>query len=156
VALFADGRCRICGGGFPAQRRAGHLEYHAELFDLYAPQRAERARRLHEREEDIGWRLVCETSGMPPHDRRKLDRHIARHGLVGVPTDGGMRVESAALAQDVALPWQTPRTRNLGMKVVRLRRRGLVPMAIADMIGKSDPVVRRYLREAKEAGLLAA
>jgi hypothetical protein len=52
-------------------------------------------------------------------------------------------------------PWGTPRKRLLGERIVALRKDGMVPLAIADRLRKSDVVVRRYLREAEAAGLLA-
>jgi hypothetical protein len=51
--------------------------------------------------------------------------------------------------------WDTPRKRALGDRIVRLRKAGMGPMAIADRLGKSDVIVRRYLRQAQQAGLLA-
>jgi DNA-binding transcriptional regulator LsrR (DeoR family) len=40
------------------------------------------------------------------------------------------------------------------MKIVGLASDGMMPAAIADRLGKSDVVVRRYLREAVAAGLV--
>jgi len=47
----------------------------------------------------------------------------------------------------------TAKTCNLGLKIVALPC-GRPAMTIADLLGKSDRVVRRDLREAKAAGLL--
>jgi hypothetical protein len=44
--------------------------------------------------------------------------------------------------------WATPKKAALGAWIVHLHEDGLVPMAIADRLGKSDRVVRKYLLEA--------
>jgi hypothetical protein len=43
----------------------------------------------------------------------------------------------------------------LGRRILALYGQGRLPSAIADTLGKNEPVVRGYLREAEAAGLLA-
>ena len=122
-----------------------------------------------------GARLVCETRGMPNVSERRLARHEHLYGAAGVEellphlglsrtdeshlaTSGGMRPvarRSSELDRSPSEPWKTTKTWNLGRKILALRRRGRLPSAIADALGRSEPVVRRYLREAEAAGLLA-
>jgi hypothetical protein len=111
---------------------------------------------------------------MPAVTERQLARHENLYGPDGIEellpylslagtsqnrpaTGGGVRVvqrRSSGPMVTVKEPWNTTKTRNLGMRIVKLRKRGRGAMAIADTLGKSDAVVRRYLREAATAGLL--
>jgi aldehyde:ferredoxin oxidoreductase len=69
--------------------------------------------------------------------------------------ESGPKVHSpASKAADWPRQWDTPRKRALGERIIALRRSRLRPMAVASRLGKSDVVVRRYLREAEAAGLV--
>jgi hypothetical protein len=160
--------CKPCYGGC-------HL-YNLEAALAWKPRaRAEQAQSRRAAEADIGARLVCETPGMPALTERQVARHERLYGSDGVEdvlpylslsgtsrngpaTHGGMRPvrsRSSTPVPTVVSPWNSTRTRNLGLRIVTLHKRGRSAMAIADTIGKSDRVVRRYLREAEQAGLLA-
>lgn len=147
----------------------------AFAYDLTAKLAACRQRRheIRAAEDALGARLVCQTPGARPVTEKQLVRHEQLYGSEGVDellphldksetsrsglaSDGGMRPLRPVSVEDDGLPLQTPRTRNLGLRIVTLHRRGRGLMAIADTLGKADKVVRRYLREAEVAGLLAA
>jgi hypothetical protein len=122
---------------------------------------------------DLGARQVCATPGMKPVSLRQLERHIQLYGdgcvddlmpyllpgavLPDDPSGNGstMRSETASTSKVGSGPWGTVRTQNLGFRIVKLHERGLMPSAIADRVRKSDGIVRRYLREAEAAGLIA-
>jgi hypothetical protein len=171
--LFALEFCRLCRGRFPAERRQAHLDYHYDLFVEHAPLRARLEWLRREQEKRTCARLVCETPGMPVVSERQLRRHERLHGPDGIEqllphieksrtcqprpaTHGEKRPLLRASAEDNGYPWVTPRTQKLGRKIVALHRRGRDVMAIADAVGKSDRVVRRYLREATVRGAPAA
>jgi hypothetical protein len=110
-----------------------------------------------------------------PVSSRKLARHGQLYGVRGVEdflatcsrsetsdscpaipvSTRGVSSRSFTSVVEVKEPWNSTKTRNLGLRVVSLRKLGLGPMAIADAVGKSDRVVQRYLAEAEQAGLLA-
>jgi hypothetical protein len=167
--LFAFGPCRLCEGRFPLNRWQEQRDYHRELFVAYAPQRRRLEQLAKEQEARLGARLVCQTPGMPAVTERQLRRHEQLYGPEGIAellpflhlsgtsesrpaTRGGKRPVRCASAKDNGYPWATARTRRLGARIVALHRRGRMPAAIADSVGKTDAVVRRYLREAKAAG----
>jgi hypothetical protein len=110
-----------------------------------------------------------------PVTPRKLARHGHLYGVKGVEDFLAIVSKSGAsdscLAISVSMrgkssrsstpdglpssPWNSTKTRNLGGRIVSLHKLGLGAMAIADTVGKSDGVVKRYLREAGAAGFLA-
>jgi hypothetical protein len=215
--LFDFGRCRICGGHFRKDVHEGHLDYHRELFEQYAPERRRLAAHRLDREEELGARMTCEVAGMSAVTEEALRRHVERCGWEGVEEvaamsgidlsqakprrhanrittvqrlykehlsleeiafrtdltlqtvkkylaapsehmeESGSKLHSpASKAEDWPRQWDTPRKRALGGRIIALRRSRLRPMAVASRLGKSDVVVRRYLREAEAAGLLQA
>lgn len=82
--LFAFGSCRLCSGTFPSDNREGHLNYHHELFEQYAPGRRKLERHVLGEEEKLGWRLILETPGMPSLTVQRLRRHASLYGIEGV------------------------------------------------------------------------
>jgi hypothetical protein len=128
--------------------------------------------RVDEVETALGARLTCEAEGMPRVTERQLARHEQLYGTGHVEellpylglsgtsesrlaTDGGQRPLLRATRSDDRVPWGSVRARNLGKKILALHARGRSAMTIADTLGKSDRVVRRYLSEAERAGLLS-
>jgi len=113
---------------------------------------------------------------MPVVTERQLRRHEELYGSEGIeelvpylelakasPVENGfstrgtmrpVRSSSSTPVPDVVYPWNSTKTRNLGERIVWLRKRGRSVMTIADTVDKTEKVVRRYLREAEQAGLL--
>jgi hypothetical protein len=129
------------------------------------------ARRRHELEADTGARLVSHTAGARAVSARQLERHARLYGpndideliphlaMSGTPqsgpeTDGRMRPLKRSSREEGRYPWDTSRKLSLGRKILALHRRGRMPAAIAETLGKNVKVVRRYLREAEAAGLV--
>jgi hypothetical protein len=163
--LFAFGSCRLCGAHFRPQIRDDHLGYHRALHPEYVRERNLLDRLRLEQEKRLGAMLTCQAVGLQPVREKALGRHEQRSGREHVDElipylhmsgtsqsapaiHGGMRSVRGASRENDALPWRTLRTRKLGLRILALERRGLGAMAIADKLGKSDAVVRRYLREA--------
>jgi transposase len=119
------------------------------------------------------WRRIAEVQRLHVEERLSDEEIVFRTGLHietvrkyrSTPSQKGLTKPSktppsdrkAAKATDDLPPtWGTTKKRNLGLRIVALYRSGMTSrIAIADRLRKSDAVVRRYLREAEAAGLLA-
>jgi transposase len=119
------------------------------------------------------WRRIAEVQRLHIVERLSDEEIVSRTGLHietvrkyrSMPSENGSTKPSKVgsserqgvkATEDLPPAWNTSRKRNLGLRVVALYRSGMTSrIAIADRLGKSDQVVRRYLREADAAGLLA-
>jgi hypothetical protein len=141
--LFDFGRCRICAGHFRKDFHEGHLDYHRELFEQYAPERRRLAAHRLDREEELGARLTCEVSGAPKVTEDALRRHVERFGWEGV--------EEVAAMSGTDLSQARPRRNAKRITTVqRLYKEHLSLEEIAFRTDLTLQTVKKYLREPSE------
>jgi hypothetical protein len=137
-SLFTFGGCRLCGGTFRSEQHEDHLDYHGALFTEYTPQRAKLDRRVREQEENLGARLVCETSGMPTVTEKQLTRHEQIYGSEGVDE----------LLPYLGLSRARPKRRRYEKRIAevhRLHKEHKTPEEIVLLTGLSHWRMKRYL-----------